>query len=215
MALVKSTEQKNDNREFNEFVDAQKVFENHNEDSDRRIEALDYIIRHKEIKYTLRMLHELFANNDIDGHIYIDYAFSMFPSKPKRDEDFGEMFEMLKSDDAYLRNQAITFLQTYGEDAKDFLRTLLDNDDKDIRIFAINILGDVRYDDSIEMLRYLLIKETAELSPDVNVIMTAIDYLGEIGSEEDVGLLGAIQEQFNDEPYVQFGIDATIERIKG
>ena len=215
MALVKSNVKIEDSREFDEFLDAQKVFENNNENNDRRLDALGYIIRHKEIKYVLRILHELFKHNDMDGHLFVDYAFAMFPNKPKRDEDFEQMFEMLKSDNAYLRNQVIMFLQAYGEEAKDFLRKLLDNDDKDIRIFAINILGDVRYDDSVEMLRYLLIKETAEKIPDVNVIMTAVDYLGEIGIDDDIELLNAIKQQFHAEPYVQFGIDTAIDRIKG
>ena len=215
MALVKGKVTTEDIREFSEFVEAQRVFEDHSEDEDRRLSALDYIIRHKEIKYVLRILHQLFANNNIDGHIFIDYAFSMFPSRPKRDEDFEQMFAMLKSDDAYLRNQAIRFLQEYGEEAKEFLRKLLDNDDKDIRIFAINILGDVRYEDSVEMLRYLLMKETAESTPNINVIMTAVDYMGEIGNSDDIELLGAIKQQFEDEPYVQFGIDTAIQRIKG
>ena len=215
MALRKGNSQKTDVREFNEFLEAQEVFENSKESESERLHALDYIIRHKEIFYILRILHKLFASNEIDGHIFIDYAFASFASRPKRDEDFNEMFIMLQSDDAYLRNQAVTFLQQYGEEAKEFLRTLLDNDDKDIRIFAINILGDVRYEDSVEMLRYLLMKETAEAKPNVNVIMTAVDYIGEIGQEQDIELLKAIKQQFDQEPYVQFGIDTAISRIKG
>ena len=126
------------------------IFENNNENESDRLNALDYITRHKEIFYVLRTLHKLFASNEVDGHIFIDYAFASFANKPKRDDDFQEMFKILQCDDAYLRNQAITFLQQYGEEAKGFLRTLLDNDDKDIRIFAINILGDVKYEDSVD-----------------------------------------------------------------
>jgi HEAT repeat protein len=215
MALKKSNTQDIKVREFNEYLEAQEVFEDNNEEQSLRLKALDYILEHKEIFYVLRMLNKLFANNNIDGHIFIDYAFAYFANKPKRDEDFHEMFIMLQSNDAYLRNQAIMFLQQYGEEAKEFLRTLLDNDDKDIRIFAINILGDVRYEDSVEMLRYLLMKETAENKPNVNVIMTAVDYIGEIGSKQDIELLEAIKQQFSHEPYVQFGIDTAISRIRG
>ena len=58
------------------------------------------------------------------------------------------------------------------------------------------------------MLREFIKNET-----DINSLMTAIDYMGEIGSEEDIPLLEEIKEKFND-PYVSFGIDLAIDRIK-
>lgn len=210
MALKKSENIEQKVRVFNEFEEAKAVFVNENEPIDERINALDYILSHKEIYFVLRMLSELFKENKVEDHPIIDYAFSNFGVKPKREEDFDEMFKMLKSDNAYLRNMAIKFLQEFGIEAKPFLEKLMNDEDKDIRIFAINILGDVRYEDSVEMLRYFILKEK-----DVNAMMTAVDYLGEIGSEEDIPLLEAIKADYADEPYVQFAIDTAIDRIKG
>jgi len=210
MALKRVDEQKHDVREFSEFDEAKEVFEDGTKSIDERIEALDYILRHKEIYFVLRILSELFKENRVDDHPLIDYAFSNFGVKPKREEDFDEMFKMLKSDNAYLRNMAIKFLQEFGVEAKPFLEKLMNNEDKDIRIFAINILGDVRYEDSVDMLRYFILKEQ-----DINAMMTAVDYLGEIGSEQDIELLEAVKADHKDEPYVQFAIDTAIERIKG
>jgi len=208
MALKKSSV--NDNiRRFNEFDEAKAVFIDKSKSIDERIEALDYILRKKEIYFVLRMLSELFKENDVKEHPLIDYAFANFGLKPKREKDFNEMFNMLKSDNAYLRNAAIKFLQEYGKEAKPFIEKLLNSDDKDIKIFAINILGDVNYEDSLELLRYIIMKEK-----DINVLMTAVDYLGEIGEEKDIALLEALKEEFKDEEYVKFGIDLAIERIK-
>jgi len=208
MALKKSSV--NDNiRRFNEFDEAKAVFIDKSKSIDERIEALDYILRKKEIYFVLRMLSELFKENDVKEHPLIDYAFANFGLKPKREKDFNEMFNMLKSDNAYLRNAAIKFLQEYGKEAKPFIEKLLNSDDRDIRIFAINILGDVNYEDSLELLRYIIMKEK-----DINVLMTAVDYLGEIGEEKDIALLEALKEEFKDEEYVKFGIDLAIERIK-
>ena len=120
------------------------------------------------------------------------------------------MFKMLKSDNAYLRNAVITFLQDYGKDAKEFILQLMDDKDEDIRIFAINILGDVRFVDSVEMLRHFIAKES-----DVNALMTAVDYLGEIGDERDIELLEAIKKDNADDSYVIFGADMAIKRING
>ena len=215
MALVKKENNEEKTiRTFSEFLEAKEIFEDKNAEQELRLKALDYIIGHKEIKYVLRMLNEIFNTNEVNDHVYIDYAFAMFPNKPKREEDFNEMFKILQSNNAYLRNQAIIFLREYGEEAEEFLKKLLDNPDKDIRIFAINILGDIKFDGSIELLRYLLLKEITD-SKDVNVIMTAVDYLGEIGEERDIELLEAIKKEFSDEPYVTFGIDLAIDKIKG
>ena len=208
MAFKKSSVNENIRR-FNEFDEAKAVFVDKSKSIDERIEALDYILRKKEIYFVLRMLSELFKENDVKEHPLIDYAFANFGLKPKREKDFNEIFNILKSDNAYLRNEAIKFLQEYGKEAKPFIEKLLNNDDRDIKIFAINILGDVNYEDSLELLRYIIMKEK-----DINVLMTAVDYLGEIGEEKDIALLEALKEEFKDEEYVKFGIDLAIERIK-
>ena len=195
-------------RIFNEFMEAKEVFENPNNPEEMRIEALDYILRRKEIFYVLKILSNLFQTNDDKNHIFIDYAFSNFEYHPKREEDFEMMFKMLKSDNAYLRNSAILFLQQYGVEVKSFIHKLMADNDRDIRIFAINILGDVKFEDSVDMLREFIKNET-----DINALMTAIDYMGEIGEYEDIELLETIKQKFNDD-YITFGIDLAIDRIK-
>jgi HEAT repeat protein len=187
-------------RIFNEFIEAKEVFENPNNPEEMRIEALDYILRRKEIFYVLKILSNLFQTNDDRNHIFIDYAFSNFEYHPKREEDFEMMFKMLKSDNAYLRNSAILFLQQYGVEVKSFIHKLMADNDRDIRIFAINILGDVKFEDSVDMLREFIKNET-----DINALMTAIDYMGEIGEYEDIELLEIIKQKFNDD-YITFGI---------
>jgi len=197
-------------RVFDDFIEAKETFENQNNSIDSRIEALNYMVTHQEIHYVLKILSENFKENKIEDHPFIDYAFSSFRDKPRRDKDFEMLFKMLKSDNAYLRNAVIVFLQDYGVEAKEFFEELMNSEDADIRIFAINILGDVRFEDSIDMLRYFILKET-----EINPLMTAIDYLGEIGDESDIVILESLKEQFKDNDYVKFGIDLAIDRIKG
>ena len=155
MAFKKSNVD-SDVKKFNSFDEAKAVFIDKSKSVDDRIEALDYILKQKEIYFVLKMLNELFKENDVKEHPLIDYAFANFGLKPKEEKDFNEIFNMLKSDNAYLRNAAIKFLQEYGKEAKPFIEKLLNNDDKDIRIFAINILGDVNYEDSLDLLRYVI-----------------------------------------------------------
>jgi hypothetical protein len=193
---------------FKSFLEAREVFEDNTKDKDERLSALEYIVEHKEIFYVLDMLSKLFSENNPNDNVYIEAAFAGFRIKPKREEDFNALFNMLKSDNAYLRNATIKFLQEYGKEAKEFIQKLMENEDRDIRIFAINILGDVKFEDSLEMLRHFIVKEE-----DINALMTAVDYLGEIGEESDIKLLEAIKKEKND-PYVSFGVDLAVSRIR-
>jgi len=190
MGLIKSDENMRV-RVFNEFL------------------ALDYIIKHKEIFYILRTINQLFKENNPKDHIFIDYVFANLEKMPQRADDFEMLYQMLKSDNAYLRNAVILFLRNYGKEAKPFIESLMNNPDKDVRIFAINVLGDVNFEESVEML-----KEFIEKEKDINALMTAVDYLGEIGREEDIPLLESIKERYKDNPYVEFGVNLAIDRIK-
>ncbi|MEA3290176.1 MAG: HEAT repeat domain-containing protein [Campylobacterota bacterium] len=214
MAFVKSNVEEY-TRTFRTFLDAKDAFENNDEIEEVRFDALNYILGHQEISYVLDILLSKYSNQDnldhpLIDHPLIDHAFSSFTTKPKRAEDYDNIFKMLQSSNAYLRNKAITFLQEYGETAKPFISKLLHNEDKDIRIFAVNILGDVNYEDSRDMLLELI-----EDEKNINVIMTAVDYLGEIGELEDIEELLLLKEKFSQEPYVAFGIDLACEKIKG
>ena len=208
MAFIKS-ETIYEQRIFRTFLEAQKIFEDLTLDDNLRLEALEYLLSHKEISYILDMLLFQFNDTNQNGHALIDHAFANFGTKPKRDDDFNSIFKMLDSQNAYLRNKAITFLQDSGETAKGFIKKLLINEQRDIRIFAVNILGDVKYEDSRDILIDFIKEED-----DINALMTAVDYIGEIGEEEDIELLEKLKEKFASEPYALFGIDVAIEKIK-
>lgn len=116
---------------------------------------------------------------------------------------------LLKVRNAYIRNLGITTLQSYGDSIKYYIVKFLIGDDRDLRIFAINVLGDVNFAQSRDMLIELLQKET-----DINVAMTAVDYMAEIGEIQDIPLLETVKGRFHD-AYVDFAIDNAIRSIRG
>lgn len=116
---------------------------------------------------------------------------------------------LLKVRNAYIRNLGITTLQSYGDAIKYYIVKFLIGDDRDLRIFAINVLGDVNFAQSRDMLIELLEKEA-----DINVAMTAVDYMAEIGEVEDIPLLETLKSRFQD-PYVTFAVDNAIRSIRG
>lgn len=119
------------------------------------------------------------------------------------------VMDLLKVKNAYIRNLGITTLQSYGDAIKYYIVKFLIGDDRDLRIFAINVLGDVNFAESREMLVELLEKER-----DINVAMTAVDYMAEIGEPSDIPLLESIKTRFDD-PYVAFAVDNAIRSIRG
>lgn len=211
MALIlKKVKRIIEKNRFKTHIEAQIVFKDRDQSQADRIEALEYILENKSISHILRIVNDLFTLNEIDDHIYIDLIFINFTQRKRDDEDFEQLFQTLKSDNVYLRNIVIKYLQECDEDIIEFIEKLLVNPDQDIRIFAINVLGDVRYEKSVDMLRYFIAQEEH-----VNAMMTAVDYIGEIGSVEDIELLESLKLTHKDAPYVLFGVDMAINRIKG
>lgn len=126
------------------------------------------------------------------------------------DAPIEEIMDLLKLNNAYTRNLGISILRNFGDSIKYYIVKFLIGDDRDLRIFAINVLGDVDFAESRDMLIELL--ETEE---DINVAMTAVDYMGEIGEEEDIFLLESLKERFSGDFYTEFAVDGAIKMIKG
>ncbi|MBL1244240.1 MAG: HEAT repeat domain-containing protein [Sulfurimonas sp.] len=120
------------------------------------------------------------------------------------------IMDLLKLENAYVRNLGISMLRDFGDSIKYYIVKFLIGDDRDLRIFAINVLGDVNFSESRDMLIELL--ETEE---DINVAMTAVDYMSEIGELKDIPLLESLKERFSGEVYVEFAVDGAITMIKG
>ena len=135
---------------------------------------------------------------------------SVISSMNPEDAPIEHIMDLLKLENAYTRNLGISILKDFGEAIKYYIVKFLIGDDKDLRIFAINVLGDVDFAESRDMLVELL-----EDEEDINVAMTAVDYMAEIGEEEDIELLEKVKDRFKDEVYAEFAIDGAIKMIKG
>jgi len=126
------------------------------------------------------------------------------------DAPIDQIMDLLKLNNAYIRSLGISILRDFGDSIKYYIVKFLIGDDRDLRIFAINVLGDVDFAESRDMLVELL-----ETESDINVAMTAVDYMGEIGEMEDISLLESLKERFSGDFYAEFAVDTAVKMIKG
>jgi len=176
------------------------------EDMDKRAYAIEQMAEFEGGgRYLVEKLIQHSTNKDLAARIA-----SVLANMDPKSAPIESVMELLKLKNAYIRNLGIEVLRDYGDAIKYYIVKFLIGDDRDLRIFAINVLGDVSFAESRDMLIELL-----ESEKDINVAMTAVDYMAEIGEEEDIPLLESLKERFADDPYVQFAVDGAIRLIKG
>ena len=195
--------------ELPEFADLEEAYQYYRENTDefdKQSYAVEEISR---MEGGGKILVRLLVDNP---YIHKDMAANiaaLLSNMDRKKAPIEAVMELLKVKNAYIRNLGITTLQSYGDAIKYYIVKFLIGDDRDLRIFAINVLGDVNFAESREMLVELL-----ENEKDVNVAMTAVDYMAEIGEPRDIPLLESIKGRFED-PYVEFAVDNAIRAIKG
>lgn len=207
MALIKKhTEQAvEDLPKFSNLEDAIRYFET-NENHESRDYAIEEIARfEKGAEYLVSYL----STHNEDKKISTKIASEISKMEPT-DLLIEMIMSLLKLKDAYVRNLGISILRNFGSSIKYYIVKFLIGNDRDLRIFAINVLGDVNFAESRDMLIELLENES-----DVNVAMTAVDYISEIGEMQDIPLLESLKVRFEDVFYAQFAIDSAIKSIRG
>ena len=156
-----------------------------------------------------KFLVSLIDHEEVKKNISTKVASVISVMDPE-DAPIEDIMDLLKLNNAYVRNLGISILRDFGTAIKYYIVKFLIGDDRDLRIFAINVLGDVNFAESRDMMVELL-----ETENDINVAMTAVDYMGEIGEEEDIELLESLKDRFLGDVYAQFAVDGAIKLIKG
>ncbi len=117
------------------------------------------------------------------------------------------MEEALRNhDNDILRNAAMEFYMRLGQRAIKSLLKLVVDKDHEVRIFAANLLGEIKAGEAVLPLIERLTDE------DVNVRMAAAEALGKIGDPSAVTALG---KAINDEPWVAMAAIRSLGEIGG
>lgn len=116
--------------------------------------------------------------------------------------------EFLESEDAYIRNAGVEILSTIGENAIEVLHELIHHHDKDVRILAINALGENHIKDAVRFLRQIILEDDDE-----NVVAAAIEYVSELGFEKiDKETIMRASKRFSS-PFFQYVVKTAINKM--
>lgn len=207
MALIKKHEKPDiiELEKFSSLEESTEAFLNASDDADKDYLVDEIIKFHGGGEFLVKYI----CSEDAQKNTATKIAAAISNMEPD-EAPIESIMDLLKLDNAYMRNLGISMLRDFGSAIKYYIVKFLIGDDRDLRIFAINVLGDVDFAESRDMLVELL-----ESEEDINVAMTAVDYMGEIGEVEDIELLESLKKRFDGEFYVEFAVDGAITMIKG
>lgn len=120
------------------------------------------------------------------------------------------MMKLLESKEAVMRNSAIEVLQALPEQTGKHITELLKHKNSDVRIFAIDILRVLAHPNTPNWLQEVLRNDNH-----VNVVGSAVDLIGEIGTADMADDLEIARSKFTEYKFIHFAIDAAKSRVCG
>jgi HEAT repeat protein len=119
------------------------------------------------------------------------------------------LLPLLRSEDANLRNSAIEVLSSMPGAVGPSIEALLHDTDVDVRIFTVNLLGELKHPEVVNWLKQVL-----QHDAHVNVVAAAIEVLAEVGSPKVLPTLTEARKRFSDDPFIGFAADMAQQRIE-
>lgn len=126
-------------------------------------------------------------------------------------EDVAEAAaKLLESDDAYIRNVGVEILATIGNSALGVLEKMIMHPDKDVRQQVVNAIGEGHLKEAAMILRKVIDEDEEE-----NVVAAAVEYLGEIGgNEEDREAIMQALNRFSS-PFFRYAAEVALKKLGG
>ena len=118
------------------------------------------------------------------------------------------LLPLLRSEEPAMRNGAIEVLAGLPDAVAPHIEKLLMDADGDVRIFSVNLLGDLKHSNVPQWLAQVLVND-----PSVNVVGAALEVLAEVGTPASLPALRTAAQRFADDAYIGFAVDLAIGRI--
>jgi HEAT repeat protein len=123
-------------------------------------------------------------------------------------ESAAVVVEYIRSDNAAVRTGALDALRAMPNAAGRYLRSLMDDDDGDVRILSCELARDARIEGATDLLMGLLERDQSS-----NVCASVIESLAEIGDDRALPALTRCAERFPNDPFIAFAVDVARSRL--
>lgn len=169
-------------------------------------EALMEALQGDDLEQILRAIHQLEAADSVEFQQHQAALFTLLDRDTEQNPCSDAVFSLLAirnndeittrlilldSEAPYLRNQAIEILQHSPQQLERHIQDLLNHQDPDVRIFAIDIIGLLPHQSVPEWLMQVLQHEEH-----INVIGTAIDRVAQLSDPNFSTILGRSSNDF-------------------
>ncbi len=145
-------------------------------DRNKRLEAIDFIGRNGGPETVDPLFDHL--ERETDRSIKERILLALESLLPR--VNFISIERMLRSHDPFIRNGGVEILKKQDDNALECLARLSRDNDKDVRKFAIDALVGNSTEEARKILRERLSDQ------DINIVSTAIEYLGNLKDEKSV-----------------------------
>jgi HEAT repeat protein len=115
---------------------------------------------------------------------------------------------LLRSEEPALRNGAIEVLAGLPEAVAPHIEALLTDADGDVRIFTVNLLGDLKHPNVLAWLSEVLVHDL-----NVNVVGAALEVLAEVGTPACLPAMGIAARRFSEDVFIDFAVEMAAQRI--
>jgi len=140
-----------------------------------------------------------------DGDPDVEDAAAEALTKLRGRDVAARLVPMLSLEHVGLRNRAMQLLRRVGGDAPDLLLRMLQDGDRDQRIFCADIIGSLRVGGAVKALCAALLRD-----PDPNVRAAAATSLGQ---QRDPTCLPSLVESLGDDEWIQFAVVEAMANI--
>jgi hypothetical protein len=165
---------------FKEFDEARIYIEDMKQDKNLVINAIDYMIFHKEYYFLLKHLYRQFGNIEFKCELF-DYIFLNLQGCPRRKEGIELYYKILKGKNIFLKESLKEFLKSCSCKLLSFLNRLLTEDSVDLKLIAIESFKYCPEESIKESLKNDILKES-----NPQVIDKFLEYMQLYCSEEDL-----------------------------
>lgn len=178
------------------------ILKNLSSDDSSEIREAAFTAGRDGIKSAVPALVKLLESRNLGVQEAAEYALRQI----RGPEVVNALIPLLRSDEAPLRNMSMDILREIGKDSIAPLKSLLVDDDPDIRIFISDILGSTEDISAMEGLCEALLRD-----PEVNVRYQAAMSLGNLGFP---AAATALNQALQDEEWVQFAVIESLTKIR-